>query len=294
MLTLQAGLTGRIEQVVAEAVQGAVGFGLRALVFVGVALVLYLVGRAVVVPGVRRVLDTRGVDPTIAKPAGKLALAVVAFVAVAVAFAVAGFGDLLSSLATIAAALTLAVGFASRDIIANLVAGVFMIGDPKLRIGDWVEWNGNSGVIEDISFRVTRVRTFDNELITVPNSELTTTAVTNPVEGDRLRVRFTFGVGYDDDIDHAKSVILAEADDNEDIMDEPAPSVRVTELADSYVGIQSRFWIDDPGRSDFVRVRSEYVQAVKERCDAEAIDMPYPHQQLTGSVEVTGTGEGLE
>jgi small-conductance mechanosensitive channel len=286
MLPLQVfGPGGILDQLVA----GAGRFVAQGITFVVAAVVVYLVGRIVVLPLVRRALRARNVDPTLAKPAQKATLALVVFAAFAVAFAVAGFGNLLTSLATIAAALTLAIGFASQDIIGNLVSGVFLISDPKLKIGDWVEWDGNAGVIEDISFRVSRVRTFNNELITVPNSDLTNTAVTNPVAKDTLRIPFTFGVGYDDDLDHAKSVIVEEAEDHDEILDEPAPSVRVTELADSYVGIQSRFWIDDPARSDFVRVKSEYVQAVKERCDAEAIDMPYPYQQLTGSIEVENT-----
>jgi small-conductance mechanosensitive channel len=289
MLPMQVfGPGGVLDQLVARAQT----FVAQAVTFLVTVLVIYLVGRAVVVPIVKRALDARGVEPTIAKPAAKASLAAVVFVALAVAFAVAGFGNLLTSLATIAAALTLAIGFASQDIIGNLVSGVFLISDPKLKIGDWVEWNGNAGVIEDISFRVSRIRTFNNELITVPNSELTNTAVTNPVAKDTLRIPFTFGVGYGDDLDHAKSVIVEEAEAHEEILDEPAPSVRVTELADSYVGIQSRFWIDDPARSDFVRVKSEYVQAVKERCDAEAIEMPYPYQELTGSIEVEGGAGG--
>jgi small conductance mechanosensitive channel len=239
-----------------------------------------------VLPVVTRLLDRRGVEPTLAKPARKLTLAGIVFIAVAIGFAIAGFGNLLTSLATVAAALTLAIGFASQDVIGNLVAGVFLISDPKIRIGDWVEWSDNKGIIEDISFRVTRVRTFNNELITVPNSDLVNTAVTNPVAKDKLRIPFTFGVGYEDDLDHAQAVIIEEAETHDEILDEPAPTTRVTELADSYVGIQSRFWIDAPSRADFAKIRSEYVQAVKERCDAEGIDMPYPVQDLVGGIDV--------
>ncbi|MFC7175841.1 mechanosensitive ion channel family protein [Halosegnis marinus] len=293
MLPLQAGLGARIADYVDnQLIPQGIDFATDAVTFVLVLAVVYVVGKAVAVPAVERVLRARGVGDTLVKPARKLTLAGVAFVGLAVAFAIAGFGNLLASVATIAAALTLAVGFASQDLIGNLVAGVFLIADPKVQIGDWVEWDGNVGVVEDISFRVSRVRTFDNELITVPNSELANTAITNPVAKDKLRIQFLFGVGYDDDIDHAKEVIVEEAEKHEEILDEPPVSVRLTELADSYVGLKSRFWIDEPDRSDFVRVRSEYVQAVKERCDAERIDMPYPHQQLTGGIEIERVESG--
>ncbi len=63
-------------------------------------------------------------------------------------------------------------------------------------------------------------------------------------------------------------------------------SVRLTELADSYVGLNTRFWIADPSRADVSCIRSEYVQAVKQRCDAENIEMPYSYQQLAGEISV--------
>ncbi len=67
-------------------------------------------------------------------------------------------------------------------------------------------------------------------------------------------------------------------------MDDPAPSVRVTELNDSDVGLQSRFWIEDPSRADFVRIKGEYVTTVKQRFDEEGIDIPYPVRTLEGGL----------
>jgi len=145
----------------------------------------------------------------------------VGFLAVTIGFAVAGFGNLLSSLATIVAALTLAIGFASQDLIGNLVAGAFLIGDPKVKIGDWIEWNDNEGIIEDISFRVSRIRTFDNGLITVPNSELANTALENPVAKDKRRLQFLFGVGYEEDLDHARDVSSRRRNAHSEILADP-------------------------------------------------------------------------
>jgi small-conductance mechanosensitive channel len=193
----------------------------------------------------------------------------------------------------VAAALTLALGFASQDVISNLVGGVFLIGDPSFNIGDWIEWDDNAGVIEDISFRVTRVRTFNNELVTVPNSTLANTDITNPVAKDTLRVTFPFGIGYGDDIDRATDIIVEEAESHEDILDEPPTTVRLTELGSSAVVLVSRFWIGNPSRADFVKTRSEYVQTVKERFDEEGIDMPYDYRQLTGSIRVDADVEQL-
>ena len=209
-------------------------------------------------------------------------------VSIGVAFAFAGYGNILTALATVAAAATLAIGFAMQDVIANFVAGVFIYTDKPFRIGDWIEWDGNSGVVEDISLRVSRVRTFDNELLTVPNSNLTDGVIKNPVAKDKLRVQFEFGIGYDDDIDKATEIIVEEAEKRDDIMDDPGVSVRLSELGGSYVGLKSRFWIADPSRADFVKTRGEYVQSVKERFDAEGVNIPYPTRTLEGGLTIEG------
>ena len=227
----------------------------------------------------------RSLDSHAKKPLRKIVAFVVIFVALAAGFAAAGRGSILTSLATIAAAATLAIGFALQDVLKNFVAGVFIFAEKPFRIGDWIEWDDEAGVVEDISLRVTRVRSFDNELKTVPNSQLTGNVLTNPVDADKLRVKFVFGIGYNDDIERATDIILEEATAHDDIMDDPAPSVRLTELGDSSVGLQSRIWIADPSRADFVKTRGEYVQSVKQRFDEEGIDIPYPHRTLTGGIE---------
>ncbi len=265
-----------------------------ALVFVGVFLVVYVLGRTVVGSLFDRALTARDVDEHARKPLRKLLNFVVVFLAIAVAFGTAGFGNFLQAVATIAAAATLAIGFALQDVVKNFVAGVFIFTDQPFKIGDWVEWDDNAGVVEDISLRVTRVRTFDNELLTVPNAELTGGVIKNPVDADQLRLKFVFGIGYDDDIEEATEIIIEEADDHDQILDDPAPSVRLVELGDSSVGLQSRVWIAEPTRADFVRVRGEYVTAVKERFDEAGIEFPYPNRTVGGGVELAGVGELVE
>ncbi|SEW01716.1 mechanosensitive ion channel family protein [Halobacterium jilantaiense] len=265
----------------------------QAVYFVVSFLAVYLVGRLAVQPLFERVLQRRSLDAHARRPLKRIVSVAVLFVAVSVAFGFAGYGNFLTSLATIAAAATLAIGFAMQDVIANFVAGVFIYTDEPFRIGDWIEWDGNSGIVEDISLRVTRVRTFDNELLTVPNSTLTDGVVKNPVAKDKLRLQFMFGIGYDDDIEAATDIIVEEAEAHPDILDDPAVSVRLTELGDSYVGLKSRFWIGNPSRSDFVKTRGEYVTAVKQRFDEEGIDIPYPVRTLDGDVDVEVTGEAV-
>lgn len=254
------------------------------ITFIVVLVGIYVLGRLTVLAIAERAMNRRNLDTHARKPLKKLSVALLFFVALSMAFAFAGFGNILTSLATVAAAGTLAIGFAMQDVLKNFVAGVFIFTDEPFRIGDWIEWDDNSGIVEDISLRVSRVRTFDNELLTVPNSHLTDSVIRNPVAYESLRLKFTFGIGYDDDIDKATEIIIAAAKDHPDILDDPPASVRVTELADSSVGVQSRFWIANPSRSDFIRIRSEYVQDVKRRFDEAGIDIPYPQRVLHGGL----------
>jgi small-conductance mechanosensitive channel len=245
-----------------------------------------LTGRVFVAPVINRVLKRRTLDKHARRPLVKLVRIVTSFAAVAIAFTFAGYGNILTAIATIGAAATLAIGFAMQDVLSNFVAGVFIYTDKPFRIGDWIEWDDYSGIVEDISLRVTRVRTFDNELLTVPNSKLTSRVIKNPVAKERLRLKFLFGIGYDDDIDEATEIIVEEAENQDGIVDDPEPSVRLTELGDSSVGLQSRIWIDNPSRADFVKVRGEYVAAVKERFDEEGIDIPYPNRTIGGDIQI--------
>ena len=280
--------TGAIAELLAEVLDlnaqlaNAIG---SAITFFIVAVAVYLLGRVTVVPLVNRVLKARNLDAHARKPLQKITGIVVAFAAIGIAFAFAGYGNILTAIATVAAAATLAIGFAMQEVLKNFVAGIFIFTDEPFRIGDWIEWDDHAGVVEDISLRVSRVRTFDNELLTVPNSQLTDGVIKNPVAKDTLRLKFVFGIGYEDDIDEATEIIIAEAENHPDILDDPAPSVRLTELADSYVGLQSRVWISNPSRADFVKIRGEYVTTVKNRFDEAGIDIPYPQRDVSGGLE---------
>lgn len=256
------------------------------VVFALAFLVIYVLGRTVVLPVVRRVMRERSVNQTLRKPALRGIHAATVILGVVIAFSVAGFGKLLTATSTMAAAATLAVGFAARDVLSNVVSGVFMIADPQFNIGDWVRWDDREGVIEDISFRMTRVRTFDNELVSVPNTELATTAVTNVVAKERRRSSVTFGIGYGEDIEEATTIVREAALDSRRILEEPKPEVYVSELADSYVGLEALVWMGSGAPTG--EVLSNFRRRVKERFDAADIEMPYPYRQLTGGIDVRG------
>jgi small conductance mechanosensitive channel len=263
--------------------------------FIITSVVLYALGRSFLIPLLGRVLDRRGVEQHAKKPLIRLTKLGFGFLAVAFGFGFAGYGNILTSLATVSAAATLAIGFALQDVLKNFVAGVFIYTDHPFRIGDWIEWEGGnySGIVEDISLRVSRIRTFDNELLTVPNSVLTQGVIKNPTAHDTLRIQITFGIGYDDAIDEATRIIREEAENHPDILSDPEPMVRMSTdsaLADSYVGLTSQIWIEDPSREDFLDIRGDYITSVKTRFDDDGIDIPFPQIELSGGVALDETG----
>ena len=262
-----------------------VSFGITVVSFVVTFLVLYFVGKPLAVRLTRRALDERAFSQSIVNLGTTVAGTVAVFGAVAIAAVVAGFPVILSAFATIFAALALGFAFAASDVVENFVAGIFIIKDEPFGIGDYIEWEGNSGIVRDINLRVTKLDTFDNELVTVPNSELANNAVTNPVANETRRVTFDFGIEYGASIEDARSAILAEAAEIDGVLDDPGPSAPVTALGDSAVVLNARVYID-PAETSAGGVKHELVERVKQRFDAEDIGMPYSYTELTGGIEV--------
>ena len=198
----------------------------------------------------------------------------------------AGAGSVIAGTATIISAGTLAVGVASRDIIANLTNGLFLITDPQFEVGDWVEWNDKEGVVEEVGIRVSRIRTFKNRTVVVPNSELGNNAITNHNDKDRIKLVVPVGVGYDEDLAVAKKVAVDEALKIESVMENPMPGVSVVGLGASWVDMKVAVWIDTSDRATMYETRDDLVSRIKARYRRENISMPVEQTGLSGQIQV--------
>lgn len=105
-----------------------------------------------------------------------------------------------------------------------------------------------------------------------------------------LRLRFTFRISFEDDIDRATDIILGAAGDTDGVLDEPEPDVKLLEINESSFGLQGRIWIADPGGSNFLGIRGQFVQAVTERFDREDVTIPYPRRTVEGTLDRPGDG----
>ncbi len=180
----------------------------------------------------------------------------------------------------------IAIGFAAKDTLSNLIAGVLLIIDRPFEIGDRIEvWSAPAGSaswgdVIDIGLRATKIRTTDNIIIIIPNNEIMKRDIVNYTTlSTDIRVRIPVGVSYDTDINKAKSVILEVAKGAEWVLKDPPPTVVVRQFGASSVDLQLRVWIKDARkRMDTI---SYMTDKMKEAFDREGIEIPYPKRDIT-------------
>ena len=183
-----------------------------------------------------------------------------------------------ASLGFIIGAASLAIGFALKDTLQNFAGGIVILVLKPYRIGDFIEAQGFSGTIREIQIFNTIMATSDNRRVIIPNGKLSTSALINYSVEDTRRIEVTVGIGYDDDIEHARTVVQKIIDDDQRTVHDPAPVIKVGNLGDSSVDLVVRIWV---ARSDFWAYRVEFLEKVKRAFDAEGISIPYPQSEVT-------------
>ena len=180
----------------------------------------------------------------------------------------------------------IAVGFAAKDTLSTLIAGILLIIDRPFEMGDRIEvWSApkNSatwGDVIDIGLRATKIRTTDNIVIVIPNNEIMKRDIVNYTAlSEDIRVRIPIGVSYDTDIEKAKAAILGVAETADWVLKDPPPKVDVRQFGASSVDLQLRVWIKDARkRMDTI---SYLTDKVKEAFDRQGIEIPYPKRDIT-------------
>lgn len=182
-----------------------------------------------------------------------------------------------TSFLAILGAAGLAVGLALKDSLSNFAAGVMIILFRPFKIGDIVNAAGITGKITEIHLFSTEFTTPDNQKILVPNSSITSSAITNINVHDKRRVDLLVGIGYDDDIKKAKEILQNLVSNNEKVLKDDGITVAVSELADSSVNFVVRAWVNTP---DYWDVKFALTEAVKVNFDKEGISIPYPQSDV--------------
>ncbi|MCW0447636.1 Small-conductance mechanosensitive channel [Xanthomonas sacchari] len=182
-----------------------------------------------------------------------------------------------TSLFAVLGAAGLAVGLALKDSLSNIASGVMLIVLRPMRDGDHVVVAGQEGVVDEIRIFQTRIRTFDERMVTLPNSTITTAPIVNYSTLPNRRLEITVGVGYGDDLKKAQELLLKIAQDNPNILKTPAPFVQVTNLGESTVDLMLFGYAKN---GDFGAAKSSTLEQIRNQLLENGLSIPYPQRDL--------------
>lgn len=185
----------------------------------------------------------------------------------------------LSSLAFIAGALSVGVGFGLQSVVANFVSGIILLIERPIKVGDWVQIGDYSGHVRRVAFRSTHIETFDRHEVIIPNSDLISGSVTNLTYGGSMgRIILPLGVAYGSDVERARQVLLEVMAANDRVLDDPAPTVVLDSLGDSAINLQAMCFVGDVNRR--LGVRSDLYFAMLSALNAADISIPFPQREV--------------
>lgn len=211
---------------------------IKALLFFGLLTVLSNWVRRLLYQGVS---ETTAFDPQHSYILARFVSLLIYVIGLMVGLQAAGVN--LNSLAILGGALGIGIGFGLQSIVANWVAGLVLLIEQPFRIGDRIDVGGTAGVVGRVGFRSTWVRTYDNEIIIVPNSDFTTHQVTNwTVNDDRVRLAIGVVVPHDRDADKVAALMLEAAHEHPGVLTDPPPEALLNDVGQNSLNFSLRFW----------------------------------------------------
>lgn len=242
------------------------------------AILVYIVGKFIVGMvgnSVTKLMNRSSMDETVKRFLGQIVGVTLTIVLWIVVLSTLGFNP--ESLLVVLGGASLAVGLALKDNLSNLAGGVSMLILKPFKVGDFVDSGGVSGTVEEIKIFHTSLKTPTNERILVPNGAIASSTIKNFSAFETRRLDMVFGIGYDDDIDKAKSVLESIIKADARILADPAPAILLSELGDSSVNFTIRLWVNG---SDYWPTRFDFIESVKKEFDKNDISIPYPQRDI--------------
>ncbi len=226
---------------------------------------------------IKKFFDKKDYDPTLENFIASLinwGLKILLFVLV-----ITQLGVESASLVAIIGAAGLAIGLALQGSLANFAGGVLILLLKPFKVGHWIQAQGVEGTVQEINIFNTKLITFGNQLAVIPNGKLSNDNIINYTEEGIRRESLIFGIGYDDDIKHAKEILLSLVMEQEAVLkiEDKMPMVAVAELGDSSVNLTLRYWAKN---EDFWNLRWLVLEEGKERLEAGGITIPFPQRDV--------------
>lgn len=242
------------------------------------AIIFLIVGIAVIKRikrVLRRTMEKKNVDPSLIP---FLTSIIDALLKVMLIISIASMvGVEMTSFVAVLGAAGLAVGLALQGSLANFAGGVLILLLKPFKAGDFIEGAGHSGTVREIQIFYTYLTTPSGQEIVIPNGKLSNDSVTNYSFNNTRRFDMVFGIGYDDDIDLAKSVIYELAAAEERFLEEQGITIFVESLGDSSVNIHLRTWAKN---SDFWDIKNNFNEKVKKAFDKKGVSIPFPQRDV--------------
>lgn len=179
----------------------------------------------------------------------------------------------LSVLLGAAGVFTVAISFASQTAASNLISGIFLLFERPFKMGDTIEVNNISGVVESIDLLSTKLRTSDNKLVRIPNETLIKSNIVNLNYFKTQRIDLIIGIAYDSDLDAVKALLHAIAESCEQVLKDPAANVIINNFANSAIELKFMVWVKTPNVS---MVKNQLQENIKQQFDKAHIEMPFP------------------
>lgn len=263
-----------MEGIISTIYELGVNYGLKILL----ALVTLVIGLWIIkaiMKALGRNMEKKEVDPTLRQFLGSFLSMILKMLLIISVISMLGVE--MTSFVAILAAAGFAVGMALSGTLQNFAGGVMLVIFKPFKVGDFIDAQGFTGTVKEIQIFNTILKTPDNKTVIIPNGGLSTGAMTNfSTEPDR-RVDFTFGIGYSDDIDKAKSIIARLIETDSRIYKDPAPFIAVSELADSSVNFAVRVWAS---AADYWGIYFDMLENVKKTFDKEKVSIPFPQTDV--------------
>src|SRR5882724_5718700 len=246
------------------------------LVIALVIFALFYLGYRVLKFVLARVARRTGAEPTAATFLLTILKYVVLIIGLVMALEELGLGitTILEGLGIIG----IALGFAAKDTLSNIIAGFFLFWDKPFVIGDLIEVSDEYGEVREITMRTTRIVTVDGKLISIPNSVIVNTKVRSYTMSPHLRLDLDVTIGVNEKIVAAREALLRLVHGDARFLTEPAAAVVVKTLGDYFVQLTLEVWLNDP--RIHVPVREELRERIKNALDAAGILMPYETLEL--------------
>ena len=189
----------------------------------------------------------------------------------------AQFGVETTSILAALGGMALAVGLALQGTLSNVASGVMILVQKPFKVGEAISAGSVTGTVQQIGLFTTELKQFDGLFVMVPNSELWNQAIVNFTRHATRRLELVVGIGYGDSMDQARRELLALAEADDRVLEDPAPVTFVNSLDDSSVGIGMRVWCKTP---DYLGLSWDLTEAAKARFDETGISIPFPQREI--------------